>query len=44
MTDSTIRVGIVGAGANTRSKHIPGLQAIKGVEVVSVCNRKVPRQ
>lgn len=38
MTD-TIRVGIIGAGANTRSKHIPGLQAIDGVEIVSVCNR-----
>ncbi|NQT94731.1 MAG: Gfo/Idh/MocA family oxidoreductase [Lentisphaerae bacterium] len=36
----TIRVGIVGAGANTRSRHIPGLQAIDGVEVVSVANRR----
>ncbi|MCK9486367.1 MAG: Gfo/Idh/MocA family oxidoreductase [Dehalococcoidia bacterium] len=35
----TIRVGVIGAGANTRSRHIPGLQAIDGVEVVSVCNR-----
>lgn len=34
-----IRIGVVGAGANTRSKHIPGLQAIDGVEVVAVCNR-----
>jgi predicted dehydrogenase len=34
-----VRVGIIGAGENTRSKHIPGLQAIEGVEVVSVCNR-----
>lgn len=34
-----IRVGIVGAGANTRLRHIPGLQAIDGVEVVAVCNR-----
>jgi predicted dehydrogenase len=39
MSDETIRVGVVGAGANTRQKHIPGLQAIDGVEVVSVCNR-----
>jgi predicted dehydrogenase len=37
----TIRVGIIGAGANTRSKHIPGLQAIEGVEVISVCNRSL---
>jgi predicted dehydrogenase len=34
-----IRVGIVGAGANTRERHIPGLQAIPGVEIVSVANR-----
>ena len=34
-----VRVGIVGAGANTREMHIPGLQAIQGVDVVSVCNR-----
>ena len=39
MSSESIRVGIVGAGANTRGKHIPGLQAIEGVEVVSVCNR-----
>jgi predicted dehydrogenase len=34
-----IRVGIVGAGANTVARHIPGLQAIDGCRVVSVCNR-----
>ncbi|MDO6385936.1 Gfo/Idh/MocA family protein [Uliginosibacterium sp. 31-12] len=34
-----IRVGIVGAGANTREKHIPGLRAQPGVEVVCVANR-----
>jgi predicted dehydrogenase len=34
-----IRVGVVGAGANTRLHHIPKLQAIAGVEVVSVANR-----
>lgn len=39
MSNETIRVGVVGAGANTREKHIPGLQAIDGVEIVSVCNR-----
>jgi len=27
MSEKTIRVGIIGAGDNTRSKHIPGLQA-----------------
>jgi len=35
----SLRIGIVGAGANTRSRHIPGFQAIDGVEVVAVCNR-----
>lgn len=34
-----IRVGVVGAGANTRERHIPGLRAQPGVEVVSVVNR-----
>lgn len=35
-----IRVGLVGAGANTRSRHIPGLLAIEGVEIAAVCNRR----
>ncbi len=39
MSDQKIRVGIVGAGENTRLRHIPGLKAIPGVEIVSVCNR-----
>lgn len=34
-----IRIGIVGAGENTRVMHIPGLRAIDGVEIVGVCNR-----
>jgi len=38
MTDR-IRVGIIGAGTNTRDKHLPGLQAIDGVSVEVVCNR-----
>jgi len=38
--DKKIRVGIIGAGANTRAKHIPGLKAIPGVEIASVCNRR----
>ncbi|MBI3957748.1 MAG: Gfo/Idh/MocA family oxidoreductase [Chloroflexi bacterium] len=41
MTTSPLRVGVIGAGANTRTKHIPGLQAIDGVEVVAVCNRSL---
>jgi predicted dehydrogenase len=39
MSNETIRVGVIGAGANTVLRHLPGLQAIEGVEVVSVCNR-----
>lgn len=39
MTTETLRVGIIGAGANTTAKHIPGLQAQPDVEIVSVCNR-----
>lgn len=39
MTARFIRVGFVGAGANTRRKHIPGLKTIEGVELVSVANR-----
>lgn len=34
-----IRVGIVGAGGNTRAKHLPLLQQIPGVEIVAVANR-----
>ncbi|MFO0917249.1 MAG: Gfo/Idh/MocA family oxidoreductase [Planctomycetaceae bacterium] len=39
MTSSAIRVGIVGAGQNTRVRHLPGLRAIPGVEIVGVANR-----
>jgi predicted dehydrogenase len=39
VAQQTVKVGIIGAGGNTRSKHIPGLQAIEGVEIVGVCNR-----
>lgn len=35
----TIKIGIVGAGGNTITQHIPKLQAIAGCEIVSVCNR-----
>jgi predicted dehydrogenase len=39
MACSNIRVGIVGAGANTRLRHIPGFRGIEGVELVGVVNR-----
>ena len=39
MSTSPIRVGIIGAGDNTRKLHIPNLQAIEGVEITGVVNR-----
>jgi predicted dehydrogenase len=36
-----IKVGVVGAGANTRLHHIPKLQNQKGVEIEVVCNRSL---
>jgi len=35
----TLRIGIVGAGANTRLQHIPGFRSIPNVEITAVCNR-----
>jgi predicted dehydrogenase len=37
---SKIRIGIVGAGAIVKQRHLPGLQMIPGVEVVVVCNKR----
>ena len=34
-----IRIGIVGAGANTRLRHLPGFAAIAGAQVAGVVNR-----
>ena len=39
MSDKPIRVGFVGAGANTRKHHLPKLKAQPGVELVAVANR-----
>ena len=39
MSEQRIRIGLIGAGANTRLRHIPGFQAVAGVELVAVCNR-----
>ena len=39
MSTDTIRIGIVGAGANTRLRHVPGFRANAGVELVGVVNR-----
>jgi predicted dehydrogenase len=40
MAKQTLRVGLIGAGANTRLRHIPGLRAVPDVEIVAVCNRR----
>ena len=34
-----IRIGLIGAGKNTCSRHIPGFQDIPGVEITGVVNR-----
>jgi predicted dehydrogenase len=34
-----LRIGLIGAGANTRQMHIPGLRRQPGVEVTGVANR-----
>ena len=39
MSNGTVRVGLIGAGRNTRDRHIPGFQKLQGVELVAVANR-----
>ncbi|MBX6313585.1 MAG: Gfo/Idh/MocA family oxidoreductase [Isosphaeraceae bacterium] len=38
MRRGELRIGIVGAGAITRARHLPGFRALPGVKVVGVCN------
>ena len=38
MSEDVIKIGIVGAGGNTKLRHIPGLREQDNVEIVSVCN------
>jgi predicted dehydrogenase len=40
MAHSPLRIGLIGAGANMRLRHIPGLRALPDVELVAVCNRR----
>ncbi|NBO93283.1 MAG: gfo/Idh/MocA family oxidoreductase [Planctomycetia bacterium] len=35
-----LRIGLIGAGTNTRARHIPGLLAVSGVTLAAVCNRR----
>jgi predicted dehydrogenase len=39
MAGEKLRIGIIGAGGIVRSRHLPALRAVEGVEVVVVCNR-----
>ena len=38
---SIIRIGFIGAGGNTRDKHLPLFAKIPGVELAAVCNRSL---
>lgn len=39
MSSETVRIGFIGAGSICRDRHLPGLAAIDGADVVAVCNR-----
>ncbi len=39
MTDRPVRMGFIGAGRNTRDRHIPGFRKQPGIELVAVANR-----
>ena len=39
MLTQRVRIGIVGAGNNTRLRHIPGFRQLPGVDVLGVVNR-----
>ena len=41
MAKNIIRIGLIGAGGNTRLRHIPGFKAQKNIELVAVANRSV---
>ena len=39
MASEGIRLGLIGAGRNTRDRHIPGFQKVAGLEIAAVANR-----
>jgi predicted dehydrogenase len=39
MSEPRLRIGFVGAGDNTRTRHIPGFRALPNVELTVVANR-----
>ena len=36
-----IRIGLIGAGGNTTSRHIPGFKKIDGLQLLTVANRSI---
>jgi predicted dehydrogenase len=40
MAQQLLRIGLIGAGENTRARHIPGLTALPDVRILAVCNRR----
>jgi predicted dehydrogenase len=39
MSKDTIRIGLIGAGGNTRDRHIPGFREQSNIEITAVANR-----
>jgi len=39
MADTPLRIGLIGAGGNTTSRHIPGFKQQSNVEITAVANR-----
>ena len=39
MAHDKIRIGLIGAGQNTRKIHIPKLLALPGIEIIEIANR-----
>jgi predicted dehydrogenase len=38
MAEQRVRIGLVGAGKNTRERHVPGFRSLSDVEIVAVVN------
>ena len=41
MASDGIRLGLIGAGKNTRDRHIPGFHKVDGLEIAAVANRSL---
>ena len=41
MANETLRIGFIGAGGNTRSRHIPGFKALENISLELVANRTI---